>query len=62
MQLPMNPTGDPTMKIRKIKKGLVVATVAMGSLAMGCELIVDFDRMSIPHRSNSQIWTPTGLF
>lgn len=36
------------MKITKIKKGLVLVTLASGALAIGCELIVDFDRTKIP--------------
>ncbi len=33
------------MTLTKIKKGLVLVTIA---LAVGCELIVDFDRTKIP--------------
>ena len=36
------------MKISKIQKGLVVLTVIAGMFAVGCELIVDFDRTKIP--------------
>jgi hypothetical protein len=36
------------MKISKIQKGLVFVTIASGALAVGCELIVDFDRTKIP--------------
>lgn len=36
------------MKISKIQKGLVLLTVTAGMLAVGCELIVDFDRTKIP--------------
>jgi hypothetical protein len=36
------------MKISKIQKGLVLLTVAAGMFAVGCELIVDFDRTKIP--------------
>src|SRR5687767_742216 len=36
------------MKITKIKKALVLVTIAAGALAVGCELIVDFDRTRIP--------------
>ncbi len=36
------------MKIRHIKKGLVLLTIASGMFAVGCELIVDFDRTKIP--------------
>ena len=36
------------MKISKIQKGLVLVTVALGMFAIGCELIVDFDRTLIP--------------
>ena len=35
------------MKTSKLKKGLVLLTIASGVLA-GCELIVDFDRSTIP--------------
>lgn len=35
------------MKISKIKKGLVLVSIASGVLALGCELIVDFDRTQI---------------
>lgn len=36
------------MKINKIQKGLVLASIAAGVLAAGCELVVDFDRTRIP--------------
>ena len=36
------------MKISKIQKGLVLATVIAAMFAVGCELIVDFDRTQIP--------------
>ena len=35
------------MKISKIRKGLVLFTMTAGALAVGCELIVDFDRTLI---------------
>ncbi len=35
------------MKLSKIRKGIVLAAVA-GTLGLGCELIVDFDRTLIP--------------
>jgi hypothetical protein len=36
------------MKISKIQKGLVLLTITAGVFAVGCELIVDFDRTKIP--------------
>jgi hypothetical protein len=36
------------MKSTKIKKGLILVSIAAGALAVGCELIVDFDRTKIP--------------
>jgi hypothetical protein len=36
------------MKITKLTRGLVLATIASGVFAVGCELIVDFDRTRIP--------------
>lgn len=36
------------MKSTKIQKGLLLASIACGVLAVGCELIVDFDRTRIP--------------
>ena len=36
------------MKISKIQKGLVLLTVISAMFAVGCELIVDFDRTQIP--------------
>ena len=36
------------MKITKIHKGLVLVTIVAGMFAVGCELIVDFDRTKIP--------------
>jgi hypothetical protein len=36
------------MKINTITRALVLLTVATGALAVGCELIVDFDRTKIP--------------
>jgi hypothetical protein len=36
------------MKISQIKKGLILVTIVSGTLAVGCELIVDFDRTKIP--------------
>lgn len=36
------------MKISKLQKALVLVTIASGALAVGCELIVDFDRTKIP--------------
>lgn len=36
------------MRISKFQKGLVLLTVTAGMLAVGCELIVDFDRTKIP--------------
>ncbi len=39
------------MKISKIRKGLILVTISVGLFAMGCELIVDFDRTKIPVES-----------
>ncbi|HVJ93694.1 MAG TPA: hypothetical protein VM580_28020 [Labilithrix sp.] len=36
------------MKITRIQRGLVLLIVAAGTFAVGCELIVDFDRTKIP--------------
>lgn len=36
------------MKIRTLKKTFVLVTIASATLAIGCELIVDFDRTRIP--------------
>lgn len=36
------------MKISKIQKGLALLTITAGVFAVGCELIVDFDRTKIP--------------
>jgi hypothetical protein len=36
------------MKIRRLKKTFVLVTIASATLAIGCELIVDFDRTRIP--------------
>jgi hypothetical protein len=36
------------MKISKITQGLVLLAVSSSALALGCELIVDFDRTRIP--------------
>lgn len=36
------------MKITKIHKGLLLIAMASGAGAIGCELIVDFDRTRIP--------------
>lgn len=36
------------MKTRTLKRSLVLVTLAAGTLAIGCELIVDFDRSKIP--------------
>jgi hypothetical protein len=36
------------MKIRKITSALVLVTAVSGAFALGCELIVDFDRTKIP--------------
>ncbi|AKV02772.1 hypothetical protein AKJ09_09435 [Labilithrix luteola] len=35
------------MKLKQIHRGLVLAAVA-SSFALGCELVVDFDRTKIP--------------
>lgn len=52
------------MKITKIKKGLVLVSIAAGMLAAGCELIVDFDRTRIPTDADAAVpgdaSTPTG--
>ncbi|MDB4934945.1 MAG: hypothetical protein JWP87_1917 [Labilithrix sp.] len=39
------------MKVSSIRKGVVFVVVA-GTLALGCELIVDFDRTKIPVEGN----------
>jgi hypothetical protein len=36
------------MKIRRLKRTFVLVTIASATLAIGCELIVDFDRTTIP--------------
>jgi hypothetical protein len=36
------------MKSTKIQRGLVLGSVLVGFLTVGCELIVDFDRTKIP--------------
>jgi hypothetical protein len=36
------------MKTSKLQKGLVLVTITAGVFAVGCELIVDFDRTKIP--------------
>ena len=36
------------MKTSKIQKGLVLLSLTAGMFAVGCELIVDFDRTKIP--------------
>jgi hypothetical protein len=36
------------MKISRITKGLILLTAMTGTFAVGCELIVDFDRTKIP--------------
>jgi hypothetical protein len=36
------------MQIRKITKALVLVIASSGAFALGCELIVDFDRTKIP--------------
>jgi hypothetical protein len=36
------------MKINKIQKSLIFVIIATGACAVGCELIVDFDRTKIP--------------
>jgi hypothetical protein len=46
------------MKVSSIRKGVVFAIVA-GTFAMGCELIVDFDRTKIPVESNDGAVIPT---
>lgn len=49
------------MKISKIQKGLFFATIAAGVLAVGCELIVDFDRTKIPVDGADATGTDTGV-
>lgn len=39
------------MKVSKIRKG-VLLVVGAGTLALGCELVVDFDRTKIPVEGN----------
>jgi hypothetical protein len=46
------------MKLRKVRKGIVLVVVA-GALALGCELIVDFDRTKIPVEGSDGL-APTG--
>lgn len=36
------------MSITKIKRGLALVAIGSSALAVGCELIVDFDRTKIP--------------
>jgi hypothetical protein len=39
-------------KIKQIKQSLLVITIFTGMFAVGCELIVDFDRTKIPVEVN----------
>ena len=52
------------MKISKIQKGLVLISMSAGMFAVGCELIVDFDRTKIPveitEASIPDVVTPDG--
>jgi hypothetical protein len=46
------------MKVSSIRKGVVFVVMA-GTFALGCELIVDFDRTKIPVEGNDSSVIPT---
>ncbi len=43
------------MKSTKIKKGLILVSIASGVLAVGCELLVDFDRTRLTEDAGTSI-------